>query len=382
MKRCTQRDLQRLYEAPPQELADRIQETIFSLPVREQEEKIVKKKLSLSAVIAVVLLIVLMATALAGATNEAFNAYLYRLWPEAAMTLMPVDLSCEDKGIRMEVNSASVHDSKILISYTLQDLEGDRLLPYSYEFYPRVYFGSKPVLLSNTGTEQYDEAEHKVYYAEYAEYDASKKNHSDSKYLILKVDLYGNSEMHGAELYPYLKEYGSQVQMCPVPDETLVQPYSGSGDYKVFSESGLPESLQVIDSSTSLEIPLFESVYLSGIKVIDGMMHIQLHIPGNDYIPYDNGSYAPYRCDTDLYNEDGLLPFVDDSLYENQHVLSWGRKINRTGYLPEWIEFIFPVNAETVDKVCSVPFRIEKVLPPIDASLSVKIPVRLISGKE
>ena len=93
MKRCTQHDLQRMYEAPPQELTDRIQETIFSLPVREQEEKIVKKKLSLGAVIAVALLIALMATALAGATNEAFNTYLYQLWPEAARTLMPVDLT-------------------------------------------------------------------------------------------------------------------------------------------------------------------------------------------------------------------------------------------------------------------------------------------------
>ena len=382
MKRCTQHDLQRMYEAPPQELTDRIQETIFSLPVREQEEKIVKKKLSLGAVIAVALLIALMATALAGATNEAFNTYLYQLWPEAARTLMPVDLTCEDKGIRMEVTSASVQDSRVLISYTLQDLEGDRLVPYSYEFYPSVYFGSNPVL-SHTGTEQYDEAERKVYYAEYAEYDMSGRNRNNSKYLTLKVELYGNHEPHSAELYPYLKESGSQVQMCPVPDGTLVQPYSGSGDYTVFSDSGLPESLQVIDSSTGHEIPLFESVCLSGIKVIDGMMHIQLHIPGNDFISYENGSYQPYHCDIDLYNDEGyLLPFVDDSIYENMHVLSWGRKINRSWYLPEWMEFIFPVNAETIDKVCSVPIRIDKVLPPIDASLSVKIPVRLISGKE
>ena len=43
MKRCTQSDLRKMYETPPRELSEQIHETISSLPVREQEEKIVKK---------------------------------------------------------------------------------------------------------------------------------------------------------------------------------------------------------------------------------------------------------------------------------------------------------------------------------------------------
>ena len=70
-----------MYETPPRELTEQIHETISSLPVHGQEEKIVKKKLSFSVIAAAALMIVLMATALA-ATNETVNGLLYKYWPD------------------------------------------------------------------------------------------------------------------------------------------------------------------------------------------------------------------------------------------------------------------------------------------------------------
>ena len=57
MKRFTQSDLRRMYETPPRELTEQIHETISSLPVHGQEEKIVKKKLSFSVIAAAALMI-------------------------------------------------------------------------------------------------------------------------------------------------------------------------------------------------------------------------------------------------------------------------------------------------------------------------------------
>ena len=59
-----------------------------------------KKKLSFSAVIAIALVIVLMATALAAATNDTINDLVYRVWPDLALTLKPVNLACTDQGFR------------------------------------------------------------------------------------------------------------------------------------------------------------------------------------------------------------------------------------------------------------------------------------------
>ena len=75
------------------------------------EQPVMKKKISFAFILAMILLLACAATAIAGAVNEDFNAWLYRIWPEAATTLMPVNMSCEDNWIRMEVISA-VADGK------------------------------------------------------------------------------------------------------------------------------------------------------------------------------------------------------------------------------------------------------------------------------
>ena len=126
MKRFTQSDLRRMYETPPRELTEQIHETISSLPVHGQEEKIVKKKLSFSVIAAAALMIVLMATALA-ATNETVNGLLYKYWPDLAETLMPVNLTCEDQGVRLEILSALAEGSDVTVTFSLQDLKENRI---------------------------------------------------------------------------------------------------------------------------------------------------------------------------------------------------------------------------------------------------------------
>ena len=64
----TQSDLKRMYEAPSKDLTDRVRTAIASLPSHEQEEKIVKKKLSFSVISIIAALLTLMAVSY-GATT-------------------------------------------------------------------------------------------------------------------------------------------------------------------------------------------------------------------------------------------------------------------------------------------------------------------------
>lgn len=61
------------------------------------------------------------------AENPAFNSMLYRLSPELAQFFKPVNLSCEDNGIRLEVESAAVQGDSAQVYLTLRDLTGDRI---------------------------------------------------------------------------------------------------------------------------------------------------------------------------------------------------------------------------------------------------------------
>lgn len=65
MKQYTQSELQKMYMEPSEELKDRIHQEISSLPIKEQEENIVKKKLSFSFVSVIAILLALVAVAYA-----------------------------------------------------------------------------------------------------------------------------------------------------------------------------------------------------------------------------------------------------------------------------------------------------------------------------
>ena len=66
MKRVSQKDLQKMYEAPSPDLEERIHQTIASLPVQVQEGKIMKRKWTFGTVLALVLVLVLGVAGLAG----------------------------------------------------------------------------------------------------------------------------------------------------------------------------------------------------------------------------------------------------------------------------------------------------------------------------
>ena len=234
-----------------------------------------KKKISFAFILAIVLMIACAATALAGAVNENFNAWLYQIWPEAATTLMPVNMSCENNGIRMEVISAVADGKELYITYSLEDLEGDRL---NIENSPILYVNSYPDYLWGASFEQpmKDEATGKVIFGEHFRYqesitatDGVLKAHLPSFTSFTEIPL--------IDLFPYLEQYGGEVRTMDAPENarTLWAHDSYLEEKPVDGE--VLASMRVIDNSANLEIPLADTVFLSGIGMVDGRLHVQLH---------------------------------------------------------------------------------------------------------
>ena len=119
LKNTLQHDL----PAPPEHFDGRIRQQLARLETKEEP----RMKRTAGLIVAFALVLVLgTATALA-AFNEDVNQLLYQVWPQAALALRPVNLACEDQGIRMEVISAVLDGSESLVTLTMQDLEGDRI---------------------------------------------------------------------------------------------------------------------------------------------------------------------------------------------------------------------------------------------------------------
>lgn len=87
-----------------------------------------RKAWTAAAGFAVILFLSLSGLSMAAASGN-IPAYdiLYSLYPEAAKRLIPVNISCEDNGIKMEVESVSVHEDTAEIYISMTDLIGDRI---------------------------------------------------------------------------------------------------------------------------------------------------------------------------------------------------------------------------------------------------------------
>lgn len=87
--------------------------------------RIIKHVGIIAAVFAVCFIVSVPALSVAG-VQPACDV-LYSVFPEVAQKLKPVNLSCEDNGIKMEVVSANVHDNVADIYISLQDITSDRI---------------------------------------------------------------------------------------------------------------------------------------------------------------------------------------------------------------------------------------------------------------
>lgn len=77
--------------------------------------------------IAALLILSLLAFPTAAAVSTTFNDALYHISPETAQFFRPVQKNDEDKGIKMEVISAYIHDDTAEIYISLQDTSSNRI---------------------------------------------------------------------------------------------------------------------------------------------------------------------------------------------------------------------------------------------------------------
>ena len=318
-------------------------------------------------IIAFALVLVLgLATALA-ATNENLNAVLFRYWPEAANVLMPVNLSCEDQGIRMEILSAVRRENEMLVTYSLKDLEGDRVRYIPYAHMQLTYDGV------NYSTEQlrtvgiYDEDEQKMVFAAHDTYDTVIPPR-DGK-ISAEISFLMQRESVTVDLKPYYEAGGCQFRPASAVKNALI-----TGPY---FETGLPDSQMIIDSSHSMEIPLYESVCLSGIGYTDGQLHVQIHFPDNKLIEYAPEQYFE-RYGAWLYVRDsqGSLLYETDLSPQALSVMRWNTESNEYD-APEWEEFFFTVDPEQLDNA-EITIYVEKNLTPVEGNWKIDIPLRMI----
>ena len=349
------------------------------------ERPVMKKKISLAFILAMILLLACAATAIAGAVNENFNTWLYRIWPEMATALMPVNMSCVDNGIRMEVISAVADGSDLYITFSMEDLEGDRL---STDNSPVMYVDTRPELLWEASFEApvRDGETGRILYGEHFTYNGVIGDSGVFKAHIPSFTSY--REKADIDLFPYLEQYGGSVKTMTVPEEARILWQNDSYKLPEYDNppGPIPADMQVLDTGSSLEIPLADTVYLSGIGMVDGLLHVQLHYVNHQKTVLGNNLdtivFRPDETELGLRDKDSEY-WYDWTYHDPEKVINgidiigWGSQPGDTD-TPEWVEFFFTADAGALTAEKQEFFALVTERIPIQGSWDAEIPVRLI----
>ena len=208
-----------------------------------------KKKHALSGktILVFALVLVMGITTALAASVEDVNTLLYKFWPQAAEFLMPLDVTCVDRGIEIKVLSASVGERDALVTFSLQDLEGSRVNEYTrLEIHPEQLFAGYTETESGVLQLSFDPETKTAVYAQTVKTNGISLPADASP--TLTVDSLYTPEHVLVNLVPLMEENAERTDTVSLTESAIpmaLETYSGS----------FPESMKILDPAGSLGLP-------------------------------------------------------------------------------------------------------------------------------
>lgn len=277
------------------ELLEAIGEAGETMAYEAEKPAVRRRGIRIVALVAAMMLVMMGAFTALATVSEPVNDLLYGLWPYAAQSLKPVQLSCEDQGIRMEVHSAAIAGNETLVALSVQDLTGNRLdgtidlfdsanllLPYD---------GSGTCVLTG-----WDEMNHRADFGVYMQFDTD--NISDGKATFRLSRILTGKQETTVDLTALLPAPLAEAETV-LPPKDRIRGWSGND-----VEKAKPETLRVLEVAQSVEIPVTKGVFLSGAGMVDGELHVQIRY--EDILHTDNHGFVQLVDENGSVYEPGM----------------------------------------------------------------------------
>lgn len=261
---------------------------------------------------AAVLCVLLTVPALAFAGVDQAYEVLYAVSPAIAQTLKPVQMSCEDNGIRMEVISASVLGDRADIYISMRDLTGDRI-DETVDLFDS-YRINQPFDSSAT--------------CRLVSYDAQQKEAT----FLISITRWDKRDIGGDKITFSVREFLSDKQMFegPLPQLELSSaaqsPDTRTGvDIRGWSQPDGArmdvEAVPVLARQTDILFSPASGVQVTAMGYVDGKLHIQTHY--DSIHETDNHGYVY------LKNVDGEVIYADFSIsfWDESHSGSYDEEV-------------------------------------------------------
>lgn len=252
------------------------------------------------------------------AASDGTYELLYAVAPALAQRFKPVQLSCEDNGIRMEVVAAAVQGGTAEAYIALRDLEGDRV-DETCDLFDSWRFHTPFDSINTCRLESFDpETRTALFYVRMSTLNGEDIRTDNSKITFSVGEfLSGKQTIEGVDLQGVLED------LDPAPATQF--PTSIRGGDGLGIGFSLPPILCLVPAEEPLMTPV-DGIEITGAGYVDGRLHIQ----------------AYYR---DIFRADnhGFLYFLDENGQEVCSTLSlllWDSE--QTGSYQEYIFDIPP----------------------------------------
>ena len=210
---------------------------------------------------------------------------------ELAGKLIPLNLSCESEGIRLEVLQGAMAEKSAMFIYTMQDLEGQRVQPGSSL---QLYMSPRNSGMSGFAVLDKSRTDGKITMAAVYHFE-SPEDAADSSVVTLGVRAMDVREEKHMYIRGLLDKYGSRAKFTDLPE--ILSHFFKNDDFENPEYYTLEDyqnaGLKVLDYTDPLSVRLHKNVLLTGIGVLDGYLHIQLAYVDNGPVMIGDCAHWP-----------------------------------------------------------------------------------------
>lgn len=273
------------------------------------------------AMVAAIILCITITVPVLAATVDPIYLMVYRVSPSLAQMLKPVQLSCEDQGIKMEVLSAAVYENEAAIYISLQDLTDQNRVDETTDLFDSYHINRAFDSSASCNRVSFDEE-------------------TGIATFLINISQWNDREIGGDKITFYFTEFLSNKSkfegelteldinsVTEVKETQLPESFRGGGGKELDYESRFDLNYLVpVDGGILSPV---DGVTITNIGFVDGKLHVQLYF--EDILSYDNHGYIR------MYDKDG-------NQAESYHFSFWDDK--KVGSYEEIIYDISPEDIE------------------------------------
>lgn len=224
---------------------------------------------------------------------------LYSLYPEIAAKLAPVNLSCIDNGIQMEVETLDIEHDTANIYISMKDLEEDRI-DETMDLFDSYYIYPSDDSIGTCSKIDFDEKEKEVTFLIQLQQMYGKK--IERKKLTFGVTEFLSGKQKMEEELPQINLENVEI-VTEVQKDVEERGASGMGDWE--------EVTGFLKENKNMSFSPIDGVRVTAYGFVDGRLHIQVYY--DNILETDNHGYI-YLKDKEgnVISSDVVIGFWDE----------------------------------------------------------------------